>query len=303
MKFGENLKHLRKVNKMSQEKLAEKVGVSRQSVSKWETGESYPEMSNILALCSIFRCTINHLVNDNIIDSNLLDDEIKMSVVKFKEKEQKKMKGLSKAIYVIARILKSIVIVGAVASLICIIGTIIMIPNTDIDTSNNILKISDNEYKYELSDSEFRIYDNEKEYDIALNNEFPFSEVLYSSKSYKMTFFLTIFISLAGFLSLIFKELSYLEKLFINIHNEETPFNFVNVGYVKKMAIYTAIIVIFPDLFGLILGFIYGLSITVTIEVMSYVYVLIIFALSYIFKYGYEIQLDSKSKIYGDIDL
>ena len=36
MRFGENLKNLRKIKKLSQEKLAEKVGVSRQSISKWE---------------------------------------------------------------------------------------------------------------------------------------------------------------------------------------------------------------------------------------------------------------------------
>ena len=48
MKFGENLKIIRKNKKMSQEELAEKLNVSRQSVSKWETGESYPEMNNIL---------------------------------------------------------------------------------------------------------------------------------------------------------------------------------------------------------------------------------------------------------------
>ena len=38
MKFGDNLKHLRKLKKLSQEALAEKMNVSRQSVSKWETG-------------------------------------------------------------------------------------------------------------------------------------------------------------------------------------------------------------------------------------------------------------------------
>lgn len=38
MKFGDNLRYLRKSKKLSQEDLAEKVGVSRQSVSKWETG-------------------------------------------------------------------------------------------------------------------------------------------------------------------------------------------------------------------------------------------------------------------------
>ena len=104
MKFGDNLKNLRRINDISQEKLAEKVGVSRQSVSKWETGETYPEMNNILALCKIFHCNINDLVNDSIIDMDSLDDEIKMNVVKFKEEKQKKVKVLAKVISVIAKI-------------------------------------------------------------------------------------------------------------------------------------------------------------------------------------------------------
>ena len=58
MNFGDNLKKIRKYNKMSQEDLAEKVNVSRQSVSKWETGDAYPEMNNILELCKIFKCRI-----------------------------------------------------------------------------------------------------------------------------------------------------------------------------------------------------------------------------------------------------
>ena len=45
MKFGDNLKKLRKTKKLSQEDLAEKLNVSRQSVSKWETGDAYPEMN------------------------------------------------------------------------------------------------------------------------------------------------------------------------------------------------------------------------------------------------------------------
>lgn len=85
MKFGDNLRKLRKLKKLSQEELAEKMQVSRQSVSKWETSESYPEMNNILELCKIFHCHINDLVNDNIIDINSLDEEIKMNVVKFKK--------------------------------------------------------------------------------------------------------------------------------------------------------------------------------------------------------------------------
>lgn len=104
MKFGENLYNLRKTAKMSQEKLAEKVGVTRQSVSKWENGESYPEMEKIMKLCNIFHCKINDLVHENMADIDSLDEDIKMSVVKFKEGKQKKIKGISGAIYVLARI-------------------------------------------------------------------------------------------------------------------------------------------------------------------------------------------------------
>ena len=82
MKFGDNLRKLRKLKKLSQEELAEKMQVSRQSVSKWETSESYPEMNNILELCKIFHCHINDLVNDNIIDINSLDEEIKVKELK-----------------------------------------------------------------------------------------------------------------------------------------------------------------------------------------------------------------------------
>ena len=68
MKFGDNLRTLRRTRKISQEELAERVGVSRQSVSKWECGDAYPEMDNILKLCNIFHCKINNLVNEELVD-------------------------------------------------------------------------------------------------------------------------------------------------------------------------------------------------------------------------------------------
>ena len=80
MKFGDNLQNLRKLKKMSQEKLAEKVDVSRQSISKWERGESYPTMNNIITLCEIFHCNINELVQESLIDINSLDEEIKIKL-------------------------------------------------------------------------------------------------------------------------------------------------------------------------------------------------------------------------------
>ena len=104
MNFGDNLKKLRTSKGMSQEKLAEKVNVSRQSVSKWETGDAYPEMNNLLELCKIFHCKINDLVNDSILDVNNLDDEVKNKVISLKKEESKKMKILSKIISTFSKI-------------------------------------------------------------------------------------------------------------------------------------------------------------------------------------------------------
>ncbi|HKM34520.1 MAG TPA: helix-turn-helix domain-containing protein [Lachnospiraceae bacterium] len=83
MSFGENLQFLRKMsNKMTQEELAEKMGVSRQTISKWELNLVYPEMSKMIELCDLFSCSIDQLVRE---DMNICDEafsEISMKEVK-----------------------------------------------------------------------------------------------------------------------------------------------------------------------------------------------------------------------------
>lgn len=66
MKFGDKLIALRKKNGLSQEELAEKLGVSRQSVSKWESNSTYPETDKIVQIANIFDCSMDDLINDNI---------------------------------------------------------------------------------------------------------------------------------------------------------------------------------------------------------------------------------------------
>ena len=66
MNLSENLKKIRKDNNLSQEDLAEKLGVSRQSVSKWESGLAYPEMDKVLELCKLFNLNIDDLLNQDI---------------------------------------------------------------------------------------------------------------------------------------------------------------------------------------------------------------------------------------------
>lgn len=66
MSFGENLQFLRKSRNMTQEELAESLNVSRQSVSKWESDSSFPEMDKVIQLSDIFGCDIDTLIKDNV---------------------------------------------------------------------------------------------------------------------------------------------------------------------------------------------------------------------------------------------
>lgn len=66
MKLSDNLKQIRKENNLSQEQIAEKLGVSRQAVSKWESGQSYPEMDKVLLICKEFNYNMDELMNENV---------------------------------------------------------------------------------------------------------------------------------------------------------------------------------------------------------------------------------------------
>lgn len=64
--FAYNLKKIRKENDLSQEQLADELGVSRQAVSKWESGTAYPEMNKIIALCDKFNLNMDDLLSKDI---------------------------------------------------------------------------------------------------------------------------------------------------------------------------------------------------------------------------------------------
>ena len=66
MSFSENLQTLRKSKNISQEQLAERLDVSRQAVSKWESGGGYPEMEKLIQLCELFSCSMDELMMGKI---------------------------------------------------------------------------------------------------------------------------------------------------------------------------------------------------------------------------------------------
>ena len=310
MKFGENLYNLRKANKMSQEKLAEKMDVTRQSVSKWENGESYPEMEKIMKLCNIFHCKINDLVHENMADIDSLDEDIKMSVVKFKEEKQKKIKGISKAIYILARIGKVMATIAIPIIIFLLIVTPIFISNIELKDNTIVFKGARIDDKITITEEQSNdgitlqlkangiLIADEKNQDTILKMK----NVLENNSKAQIIAFLELgFVCLIICLVLYRMTLRRLEKLFMNINQGDTPFTLENVKYIKEMAKLMIVALVLPTCGGIVFEKILVTDLDVGFELFDIVQILFLFGISYIFEYGYELQQDTKAKMYGEV--
>ena len=305
MKFGENLYNLRKAAKMSQEKLAEKMEVTRQSVSKWENGESYPEMQKIMKLCNIFHCKINDLVHEDMVDIDSLDEDIKMSVVKFKEEKQKKIKGISKAIYILARIGKFACRIAIPIVIVIMIATPFFLKNIEVE--NNELIWNGNNDKFSITDDGNKVtlkYNDNIIIADASSEEVntKYIEILSHHSKYLVIGYIEVgFLFLVISLFLYEMTLNRLEKLFMNINQGDTPFTLENVKYIKEMAKLMIIALILPNCGGIIFEKILATDLGVDFEMFDVIQILFLLGISYIFEYGYELQQDTKAKMYGEV--
>ena len=301
MKFADNLRNLRKSKKISQEELAEKVGVSRQSVSKWETSEAYPEMNNLLELCKIFHCNINDLVNDNMIDIDSLGEDVKMSVVKFKKEKQKQMKGISNVLSLIGKIASIVLRVALVFVIIAMVFVPIVMSKVEVKdgkliTSNKIIDVVEYNEAVDIRINNSPIITNVKNNDI---NKVAIAIERYT-KPGLIVIFEVGFALLIAFLVLLIKTLKHLELLFSNINKGDTPFTLENVNHIKKMSYLMIGCIILSSVGAAVLNIPLNSNFDLDFNLLSVVEILFLYSMSLIFEYGYEIQLDSKGKIYGD---
>ena len=298
MKFGDNLKLIRKRKNMSQEELAFKVNVSRQSVSKWENGEAYPEMNNILELCKIFNCKINDLVHVDMSDIDSLDDEIVMKVVKFNEEKQKRVKTLSNIISLIGNIGKIVMMVAIPFMVVAMVLVPYVISNVEVVdnkvelTSDNI-EVVDNKTIQLFGVAVIGIDEEISEGEVLeIFNDFSKGEIILYIESGFIFVLVDIVICIFIF--------SFVEKLFKNIKENNTPFTLDNVNYIKKISYLMIGLIIISPIGGMIFNIIKpGIEAESTFGLMSILEILIIFSMSYIFEYGYEIQKDSKGIMYN----
>lgn len=293
MNFGENLKAFRKNKKMSQEELADKVGVSRQAVSRWEVGDAYPEMTNIVALCSIFHCNINDLINDNIVDVDSFDNKTKKEIVKFKKAQQKRMKAVSKTIYIITNIVKVMVLIPT----ICLVLACLIFPfiSKTLDITDNKIKFLNEEYNLSIDGNIVTLDDNTHYIETKTNiKEF--------IESHDKTFFVIsieyILICITVLSILTVFALHNLYKLYKNIYNNHTPFTIENEKLVCRACLFILIEMVLQKLTALIYSLIANLDLAIDFNIKDIIVILIGISIIYIFKYGRMLQVDTKAKIY-----
>lgn len=65
MTIKDNIKHLREQRDMTQQELADVLGVNRATIAQWETGTSYPRMGTAMEMCEYFAISLNDLVDDS----------------------------------------------------------------------------------------------------------------------------------------------------------------------------------------------------------------------------------------------
>ena len=130
MTLGEKLSKLRKEYNYTQEQLADILGVSRQSISKWESDIAYPETEKLIELGKIFECSMDYLLKDEVAEKT--GDSVSESYFTEKVTEISKKvltdknKGKGKKILKIIGIILAVFLVVDIISMIlyfCVLGT------------------------------------------------------------------------------------------------------------------------------------------------------------------------------------
>ena len=124
----DNIKRIRKEKHITQEQLADILGVSRQSISKWESDIAYPETDKLIELGKLFDCSMDYLLKEDVIEKNGAQasgftekvEEISRKVMTDKNKGKAK-----KILKVIGIVLAAVLAVDIISMILyfCVLGT------------------------------------------------------------------------------------------------------------------------------------------------------------------------------------
>ena len=114
MKFNEKMIILRKQHNLSQEKVAEKLKVARQTVSKWELGETTPEMDKLIMISELYNITLDELVKEEN-QEKIVNDPNNTNSQKLAGMTIKILKGIGIFIIILVILYVFLMIIGLIA--------------------------------------------------------------------------------------------------------------------------------------------------------------------------------------------
>ncbi len=256
-------------------------------------------MNNLLELCKIFKCQINDLVNDSIIDIDSLDDEVLEKVVLLQKEKQKNVKALSKAIMIIARIIRIFLILGGSILSLALIVSVFAACN--LEMNGNEVKLFG--ARLEFIEEENKVEIGIKDHKTVLADDISvplMKDFLRKNNKYTIIGYLVVcLISFIVYLFILYKVLKYLDKLFTNIYAGDTPFTLENVHFIKSMAINMIVAIIIANIVTVVGSSLISINQNIDIEMFDLIEILFLYSLSYIFEYGYYMQKETNSVMYG----
>lgn len=257
-------------------------------------------MKHIMKLCSIFHCKVTDLVHGQLSDLNEVDYEIKENVVKLKTKKQLRLKKVSKVISYISKMLKIYALIGVIFIIIFIFATPFICQKIEIH-ENKIIFIEDHIGYDEKNDTYYDYYTQSSVYLEEGSND---AQLFNQLKDYSHVE-LIIGVEILLILLLVYMIVFYLlnetiQYLFKNISSKSTPFTFINMMHIRHMTKYLLVLLICHTCIKLLIILAIIKTWIFSIDIMQIIYILSLVCLSYIFEYGYQIQLDSNGVIYEE---
>lgn len=120
VKIGQFIKSRRKEIKLTQREVAEQLGISEKTVSKWETGNGLPEVSLMLPLCELLNISVNELLSGERLDEKRYFEKAEQNIMSLMEEKAKAKKTLILAVLIV------FIVVLAAVTLVLVAGTIEM---------------------------------------------------------------------------------------------------------------------------------------------------------------------------------
>ena len=115
IKIGKFIAQKRKEQKLTQNQLAEKLGITDRAVSKWETGRSLPDASVMLELCGLLKITVNDLLTGEVVSMKNYDENMEKNLIKMiKQKEEADKRLL--AVEIVLGIISSVLLFALIMS-------------------------------------------------------------------------------------------------------------------------------------------------------------------------------------------